>query len=56
MILIKFPIVINKKKKSRKLNIIAMNNSHNSNNKSKYRPSKFISFLMLINQVVLSDL
>lgn len=35
---------------------MAVNNSDNSNGKSKLRPSKFISFLLLIDQNILSSL
>ena len=46
-VLMKVPIVVNEKKKSRKVNNYAYDNSDNSNGKGKPRSPKFINFLLL---------
>ena len=43
-VLMDVPIVVNKKKKSRKVNNYNYDNSDNSNGESEPRPLKFISF------------
>ena len=52
----KVPIVVDKKKKSRKENNYNYGNSDNSDDESKARPPKFISFSLLMDQKIPSDL
>ena len=52
MILIKMDIVIDEKKKLRKFEVIL----NDGDSESESRPSKFISFSLLINQNIRSDL
>ena len=52
----KVPIVVDKKKKSRKVNNYSYNNSDTSNGESKPRPPKFISFLLQMDYDVPCDL
>lgn len=55
-VLMKRPIVVNEKKKSRKLNNYDCDNSDDSDNKSKLRLLKYISYLLLIDQEIPRDL
>ena len=52
----KVPIIINKRKKSRKVNNYGCDNFDNSNSKSELSFSKFINFSLLINQDISSNL
>ena len=52
----KVPIVVNEKKKSRKVNNYDYDNSDNSDGESEPRPPKSISFLLVMDQEVPSDL
>ena len=56
VVLMKVPIVVNEKKKSRKVNNYDYDNSDDSNGQSEPRPPKFICFSLLIDQKVLSNL
>lgn len=55
-VLMKIPIIVDKKKKLQKENNYAYDNSDNSDGKSKSRLPKFIRFLLLIDQDVFNDL
>ena len=55
-ILIKVPILVDKKKNSQKVNNYDYDNSDNSDSKSEPRSPKFTNFLLLINQDVPSNL
>ena len=52
----KVPIVVDRKKKSEKVNNYGCDNFDNSDSESEPRSSKFIIFLLLIDQNVVSDL
>ena len=52
----KVPIVVNKKKKSRKINNYGYDNSDDSNGESEPKPPKFINFSLLMDQEVPNDL
>ena len=56
VVLMKVPIVVNKKKKLRKVNNYDYDNSDNNNGESEPRPPKFISFSLLMDQEVPSNL